>query len=942
MKISFFCSFFVLFNVCATSVEAQALLLPVKKKHLWGAINPQGQVVIEPIYDAFSSFGCWEVAPVQRGKKIGLIDRYGKEVIFPQYDYLSIVANNALIVKENGVKKLINLQQKTILSYDYDEVKPINEQFFLFSKNEKWGVVTAEGQLLFQPEYEQIEFFKDRFFKVRNEEHRWGLRKLNGEVILPCVASDLKIATDHDCLLFRRNNRWELINLKYGQSVRGEFDQYELLPYNYILLMSKGLASLYRPSEHRFVAENSFNYFYPFSAEHTVAKRDIANGLINNQGKITIPLEYDEIQPYGAKYARVLKNGKWGILTVDNQRFLPNDYEYIAPMQENVAIVSKGVGKLGVINNQGTEIIPCVYSKIEFDLPQIKAYKGTALTLIDLDEDGNLAETNQFKNHGTIRIGKSLARERINFDWEAADFVVGDFEWFQSPRDNKWGLRSIKDGAIIIKPTFRSIQIERNLGFTLVFIDNHTELAYERTHYDFEQTFGIVSNKMGLFIVTPSLTDIRLHDFDEGLPVARCIFTDGKHGLITRRGKIIKKDYAYIGIFNNGLARASVKGVLSGKISTKSEHLGTVKDYLAHLRVASMMSDYTLYDRQFHNTAQLTCEGCLWGYIDTLGNMPIVPQFGMGEEFNAGVGIVQLNNHWGAVNMTGKTIIPHLYDKIEFLQNADNQSLLLSKNYNKYGLATPNGTIKIQTHYDDLMQYAEGRLPFLRAGRWGFMDSLGREVIKNDYKRVEAFSEGLAAVKQLKGWGYVDTTGQLRIPYNYRSVGAFRHGLAAVGTSIAMGYINTDNQFIIAPKYDKASDFTANKTAQVTLKGHTYSIDLRGKTAPIEPNNEATSLVKKTKLNPFRFASNGNLGLLNASGLTVISPKYDLISAFEQGLAKVRLPYLRGVADLNGNLVQGPNFDYIEYIGANLFRAEMGNKVGYFNRSGEWLWELEE
>ena len=68
--------------------------------------------------------------------------------------------------------------------------------------------------------------------------------------------------------------------------------------------------------------------------------------------------------------------------------------------------------------------------------------------------------------------------EKFNFDNQDLMSVLSDFEWFYSPRVDKWGLRRLSDGGIQIEPTFDNIQVERELGLTVVGIEKLNKLDW--------------------------------------------------------------------------------------------------------------------------------------------------------------------------------------------------------------------------------------------------------------------------------------------------------------------------------------------------------------------------------------------------------------------------------------------------------------------------------
>ncbi|MBK7408059.1 MAG: WG repeat-containing protein [Saprospirales bacterium] len=81
---------------------------------------------------------------------------------------------------------------------------------------------------------------------------------------------------------------------------------------------------------------------------------------------------------------------------------------------------------------------------------------------------------------------------------------------------------------------------------------------------------------------------------------------------------------------------------------------------------------------------------------------------------------------------------------------------------------------------------------------------------------------------------------------------------------------------------------------------------------------------------------------MNQNGVEIIPPKYDRIEHFENGYAKVRIKGFSGLSNLKGELIVQPDYEYISYAGQGLFRVEQGEKIGYFDLSGKWVWGLRE
>ena len=81
--------------------------------------------------------------------------------------------------------------------------------------------------------------------------------------------------------------------------------------------------------------------------------------------------------------------------------------------------------------------------------------------------------------------------------------------------------------------------------------------------------------------------------------------------------------------------------------------------------------------------------------------------------------------------------------------------------------------------------------------KWGFIDTLGRVIVKPKYEQVENFSNGLARVRSgHKGWGLVNTKGQEVIKPMFDFIGDFVNGIALVKASGQEGYINTSGKLV--------------------------------------------------------------------------------------------------------------------------------------------------
>lgn len=902
-------------------------------------MDAQGNIRLEPVYDAIGEFKDYDYAVMQRQGKVGMLNLNGQEVISPKYDDLKVLDSMLIAVMDRGQWMVVNLKEEVVLEKGYQRVQVWNGYYLGFMQDDKWGIKTRKGTLLCPAMYDDISFHTTYFITRKGE--KLGLLNLNGESILSNIAQDIQSYND-TLFFYKEGNRWGVIHNSGKILLAPEFDSYSKLSDNFIQLVNRGKFYAYSVLVNRLIAQGEYDAFYPFSRKYLIVKKDRQLGLLDWVGNLVLQTQYNEIQSYGWEQFRANKAGKWGIVSTNDKVVIPFDYQYIAPLRQNVCIVKKD-GHFGVANVKGQEIIAVKYDRIEMEEERVKAYLGEKLALFYIDASGNLKEEGQstFDKHITFNIsGKKPDAVETPQSWtNQSEYQLEKFEWFYSPQHDRWGLRRLDDGSIQIEPKFDAIDVRKDLGFTLVGIDKKGEYEFERTSFQFERLYGMVNNEMGMLVTSIDFWDVRFSDFEKGYSVARCVFSDGRHGLVSRIGKIIRSDFAYVGEFHNGLARMSLQGRLSGSMK-RTNSLGNLKDYLSRLIAPNFMTDYTQYDREFEQNAHLICEGCQWGYMDTSGQVIIGPQYTYAEDFVNDVGIVACGEKWGMINRKAELLIPCQYDGIEFLENTDNQMLRVYIREPKYGLIDTLGQLAVSATYDEIGSFREGRLAVRHNGLWGFVDRNGLEIIPCRFTQVNNFSDGYASVRLGNKWGFIDKQGLVEIEFQYQRAGNFQNGLAWVSTPKGIGYINQKGEMVIPAQFDRASDFDRN-VARVVVNGLHGLIDSKGKYIQ-RPKFTDIGEFDENGLAVVRYGNeNIRYGVINLQGQLITNKDYREISSYREGLAVVKYREGYGYIDTKGNLVIPNEFSKANDFSEGRAVVQKDGKSGYIDKKGKIVINLE-
>ena len=264
-----------------------------------------------------------------------------------------------------------------------------------------------------------------------------------------------------------------------------------------------------------------------------------------------------------------------------------------------------------------------------------------------------------------------------------------------------------------------------------------------------------------------------------------------------------------------------------------------------------------------------------WGYIDKSGAFVIEPQFISARDFSEGLAWVvrkgKHDNEWGCIDETGKLIIDfqsgvpfgdfkngltliqleggtkrYINKSGSFAFNAKfadsepfseglaavrhNGSLfniafssLLKKDIPfNYGYINKLGRVLIKPNFAGAAPFSEGLAAVqvdldLGKFRFGYINREGKMVIKPQFKTAESFSEGLAAVavyySGFLNWGFIDKSGEFAIEPQFSGLGPFSENLAAAGYwdkgkhEFLWGYIDKTGQFVIKPRFIVLGDF---------------------------------------------------------------------------------------------------------------------------------------
>lgn len=319
--------------------------------------------------------------------KYGFINTKGKEVIKPKYTYASDFFNGKSNIIKDSIPGLIFKNGKELLFPEYNATYWYKDNLGIAIKDKKYGFIDQQGKVIITLIYEDAFPFYDGYASVK-ENGKWKYINESGK----------KIFTDSLTFSYR-----PIIN-----------DNAVFMLENKKVKEKKSM-----------ITENGSRTFVEFL--NKTGHIQLKEGLININGNIIINPIYDEISGYFQNgYMRVINNGKTGIIDEERKVIIPIEYEDISDFKNGVFLAKKS-NKWGMININEQIVIPFEYSKIRF------FNEGLALVLLN----GKAAYINK-KNEIIIE-----PQYKFNF--------LGDFNCGLASvrKNNKYGYINKKNEIII-------------------------------------------------------------------------------------------------------------------------------------------------------------------------------------------------------------------------------------------------------------------------------------------------------------------------------------------------------------------------------------------------------------------------------------------------------------------------------------------------------------
>lgn len=935
-------SLFLFLFLSIESFSQIASLYPIKQNHLWGFMNRQGEIVLEPKYDAIAeknlrwNRGIGSISPyrlVELDGKLGAINNEGTEVVAPNWKEIRPLDDDLFAVRSEEGFQLINSAGNTFMLSQYDDVQPIvsdalvSSTYFKVQKDTLWGIFHLENGELMSPQFGEVKLSNpvQNFFNVNQWEKsdRWGLANQQGQIIIPFQYKSIIALHSNNVFSLNENNQWVVFD-SLGQQL---FDEgwltYRRLNKHAVGIKGKDwewkLYFFESQTPSRFATK--YEGFRNLSHGYISGKSKNKWSIIDSLGNEVLPPTFEEIQPFSPPLFRVKKKG-WGIYSLVDGLIVNTDYQVISPFENGLARVRRN-GKWGMVNRQGAEVIPLKFETFQREANFIKAFTGETMTMYEMNENNEVISEEFFEEVYNVRVGYNIQTRNVGFgrnDISQARFqgrqqrrrnfravygtdttVINNSNWYfeRNPVNNRFALYDRRTETAVTPPSIKMIRHINNGRLTMVFAERpfaeNKVASYATFPVDTACSMALFSHDLGKFITPYDMMGLRRHDFERGLPYAAFLDLDGKMGLIDRSGQQLSDAngsplrYDFIDDFQHGKTRVCTGGRMAVVENPQEKKIA-----ISNIKMFTH-GFFVTPTRQFENNAtsqffyKSDAEKTIqWGYIDSLGQTIIEPQFDFANQFFDSVAVNQKDSLWGLITEDNEVLLDFKYKGIskfgteKYRVNYGNKKPIF---FNKKGHEV------ISLKYEKFGGFFDGMCRVRVDSLWGFVDNNGNEIIACQYEDARNFSEGLAAVLINDEWIFIDKKGNeqlnpsAKIPF-LENIGKFKNGLCWYKVGKFYGYFDKNGKTKIKPQYTKVFDFE-NGVARVVYDRKTGVIDTKGRWLLKPKDYEVIFPFSDNGVAVVRKKFNEKSGLINNKGEVLTDLKYGFVDKFSNGYARV-------------------------------------------------------
>jgi len=375
------------------------------------------------------------------------------------------------LVKKDYEFALLNKNLEPVVPYGrYDSIAPMNYAgLSIVKKSKKFGLIDSLGKEILEPKYDEIDnsarhSYEDQcaYFKVK-ENGKIRLLDAFGKTLFPVAFDSVEVLSWCEIIYHSPNG---VLLLDGNLDIRfDQFSSYSEAWRGYIVSRYNKMG--YLDEEGRLGVPIIYDsLIWPRLEKYLYAKQGENWGIIDLQGKVIIPMEYQLITDsyHDEKNFIVAKNGKVGTINWQNEIQIPIEYDGLSSWveygpSEHYALKA---GKIGLIKTNGEILIPCAYDWLHY-------YTDSGLILVERNGQKGIIDRNQ-------KILLPIIFDEIIVDDNYLNFIDKKDERLLGLKNGSWSYFDLQGNVLREKVPLKEIQAEYDWQLDILSQPTNREL----------------------------------------------------------------------------------------------------------------------------------------------------------------------------------------------------------------------------------------------------------------------------------------------------------------------------------------------------------------------------------------------------------------------------------------------------------------------------------
>ncbi len=300
------------------------------------------------------------LARVVTDLKWGLIDKAGKEVLTPSWDYIGTSACGLRLVMKNQLCGYINEENKSVIDPVYAQAEPFANDLACVKNIEgKWGFIDKTGKTVIPFTYEQANSFSDSLALVKKD-GLYGYIDSKNQTIIPFVYEEAyPFSEGLACVM--TDELYGYIDKSGNQVTPAKFTlAFDFCEGGAVVKTETGYGLI--DSSGVYLLTPTWEHLSPYLQEGFLkANKAGKTALIDTNGRMRTEYLYDDIGSLAEGLMPASLNGKYGYIDKDGKTVIPHEWDFAGAFCEGFAPVAKE-GLYGYIDAQGKLVTKLMYA----------------------------------------------------------------------------------------------------------------------------------------------------------------------------------------------------------------------------------------------------------------------------------------------------------------------------------------------------------------------------------------------------------------------------------------------------------------------------------------------------------------------------------------------------------------------------------------------------